>query len=62
MQHARQRVAVALAARQHADPLEHIVVRKQEASQQTAQLRLRGRGATTLQIVDHRASGSSALY
>ena len=37
-QHARQRVAIALAARKHADPLEHIVLAEEKTAEQAAQL------------------------
>ena len=53
-QHARQRVAVALAAREHADALEDVVVGKQETAEQGAQARLvaEGRGRDAGEVVE----------
>ena len=62
-QHARQGVAVALAAGEHADPLEHVVFGEQKAAQQAAQFGVAWRAAPP--CPDRPAcahSGSSSLY
>ena len=62
-QHARQRVAVALAARKHPDALEDLVVRKEEAAEQAAQLGLaaQGGGGHGGNIVDQAGLGVKRL-
>ncbi len=60
-QHAGQRVAVALAAREHADALEHVVFGKQETAQQAAQLGVGGARSFALQIVQHARVGVEFL-
>ena len=53
-QHPRQRVAIALAAGQHADPLEHVVFGEQEAARAGCAARFRRSAATTSpMIVEH---------
>ena len=62
-QHAGQRVAIALAAREHADLLEHIVAGKEKRTQDACAARCWcERGATVLRSSIMRASGSSSLY
>src|ERR1700687_3641300 len=51
-QHSQQRVAVALAAREHADALENVIGGEQEASQKAAQLGLRRARRNLAQIVE----------
>ena len=60
-QHAGQRVTIALAAGKHADGLENIVLRKQKAAKQAAQLRLRGARRSFKQIVEHARVGIKGL-
>src|SRR6267154_5138711 len=52
-QHAGQRVAVAFTTRKHADRLEDIVLRKKEATEQTAQLGLRGTRCGFKQVIQY---------
>ena len=62
-QHPRQRIAIALAAREHADGLEDVVFGEQETAEQAAQL---GHGLLRRHVsTGHRACGveaSSSLY
>ena len=50
--HARQRVAVALTTREHADRLVDIVSRKQKAPQQAPQLAVARAGYEVRQVID----------
>ena len=52
-EHARQRVAVALAPGEHADGLEDVVLGEQEAAQDAAQFLVGGARRHRSQVVDH---------
>ena len=60
-QHPGQRVAVALAAGEHADPLEDVVVGKQEAAEQAAQFGLAGARRRFSKIVEDAGVGIEFL-
>ncbi len=53
MQHAGQRITVALTAGKHADALKHVVFGKQETAQQAAQFGLRRARRDSAQIVQN---------
>ena len=61
-EHAGERVAVALAAREHADALENVVFGKQETAQNAAQFGIVGARRDLPRSSRTAASGSSALY
>src|SRR5579864_8824846 len=52
-QHARQRVTIALPAREYSELLEHIVVGKQKTSQQITQLGHRRSRRDLLNVIQH---------
>ena len=60
-QHAGQRVAVALAAGEHADGLEDVVFGEQEAAQDGAQLGVGGARGDLAQVVEHAGVGVELL-